>query len=184
MSDSDSQPLSAKDLNDVTSRTMYTIDVLWFLAVEEQFGFETAFEMNQKVWARCSPIHGQRLLKKLKLEGKPPLEQLVRLLTADPMTSVHHIKVTQHTHKILVFRSIDCPIQVARIKAGKGVYNGKPGCGIYYAALAKLIDPGIETTCIACAPNPENPEYWCEWEFNLPPLNKFHFPLSASGEGI
>ncbi len=167
MPDTDLPALSAKDLNDVCSRTMYTIDGLWFLAVEEQFGFEAAFELNQKVWARCSFIHGRRLMNKLNLDGKPPLERLTSLLSADPMMSVHKGQITTPGDNILVFRCIDCPIQVARIKAGKGVYNGKPGCSLYFNAFAKLIDPRIETTCLACAPNPENPEYWCEWQFKL-----------------
>ena len=168
MPDSDLPPLSAKDLNDVCSRTMYTIDGLWFLAVEKEFGFETAFELNQRVWARCSLIHSRRMLNKLNLDGKPPLERLVGLLSADPMMSVHHGQVTTRTDSTLVFRAVDCPIQVARIRAGRGVYNGKPGCMLYFDAFAKLTDPRIETTCLACAPNPENPEYWCEWQFSLP----------------
>jgi hypothetical protein len=167
MPDSDFPPLSAKDLNEVCSRTMFTIDGLWFQAVEEKFGFEAAFKLNQVVWAKGSFIHGRRLLKKLNLEGNPPLEKIIGMVSADPMSCVHRPQVTTLTDTTLVLRFIDCPIQVARIKAGRGVYNGKPGCGLYYDAFAKLIDPRIETTCLACAPNPDNPEYWCEWQFRI-----------------
>lgn len=168
MPDSDLPDLSAEDLMEVCSRTMYSIDGLWFLAIEEQFGFEAAFELNQVVWARCSFIHGRRLLNKLNLEGKPPLERFIAMLFADPMMAVHNPQVPILTDTRAVFRCIDCSIQVARIRDGRGVYDGKPGCSLLLTAYAQLIDPRIETTCLACAPNPENPEYWCEWEFTLP----------------
>jgi hypothetical protein len=39
------------------------VDGLWFLAVEEEFGFETAFKLNQQVWKKASllnPVQGLR----------------------------------------------------------------------------------------------------------------------------
>jgi hypothetical protein len=167
MSQSDFPALSAEDLMQACSRSMYTIDGLWFLSVEEEFGFEAAFELNQRVWSRCAPIHGRRMMKRLKLEGRPPLEALAALLLADPLMLVHKPQTPVMTENRMVFRAVECPIQVARIRDGRGVYNGKPGCSLFFKAYAHLIDPRIEVTCLSCAPNPDNPEFWCEWEFKI-----------------
>ena len=168
MSDFDRSGLSREDLMEVASRTYYTIDGLWFLAVEDAFGFETAFTMNQTVWQQAGPIMGKRLLKYIDTEGKQPLRVLMELLFADPLMQVHKPVVTELTASKAVFRCLECPIQSARLREGRGVYNGIPGCSILYNAYAGTVDEHITTRCLACAPDPENPEYWCEWVFELP----------------
>jgi hypothetical protein len=168
MPDFDFSAIQNDTLREVCARTYYTIDGLWFLAVEEQYGFETAFEMNQVVWRQASPIIGKRLLKNLDTEGKPPLQLLFELIFADPLISVHQPEVVTLDETRAVLRFIECPVQAARIRDGKGVYDGVPGCALLFEAYAELIDPRITVKCVACAPNPENPEYWCEWEFELP----------------
>ncbi|MDP6500881.1 MAG: DUF6125 family protein [Dehalococcoidales bacterium] len=63
MPDFDFQPAPAEVLNEVGSKSLYTVDGLWFLAVEEEFGFETAFKLNQQVWKKASllnPVQGLR----------------------------------------------------------------------------------------------------------------------------
>jgi hypothetical protein len=168
MTDFTAEPLSRESLMEVASRTYYTIDGLWFLAVEEAFGFEKAFELNQSVWKKAGPILAKRLLKHIDTEGKHPLQILMEVLLTDPLANVHHPHVVELTERKAVFRCIDCPIQVARIRDGRGVYNGIPGCTICNAAYARAVDERITTRCVACAPNPDNPEYWCEWVFELP----------------
>ena len=155
-------------LREVCSRTFYTIDGLWFLAVEDKYGFETAFEMNQVVWQQASPIIGRRLLKNLDIKDRPPLQALIALILADPLMYVHRPEVVTLTDTKAVFRCTECPIQVARIRDGKGVYNGVPGCSLLFESYAELIDPRIKVNCVACAPNPDEPEYWCEWGFEIP----------------
>ena len=157
-----------EQLREICSRTYYTIDGLWFLAVEEKYGFDVAFEMNQVVWERASSIIGKRLVKNLNLDGKPPLQALLELIFADPLMYVHRPEVVTLTDTTAVFRCIECPIQVARIRDGKGAYDGKPGCSLLFESYAGLIDPSIEVSCVTCAPNLNDPEYWCEWQFEIP----------------
>ncbi len=168
MLDFDHSAISDDDLREVAARTYYTIDGLWFLAVEEKYGFDAAFELNQVVWKKAGPIIGKRLLKNLNTKGKPSLQALTELLFADPLIHVHRPEVIELTDLKVVFRFIECPIQVARIRDGKGVYNGIPGCTLLLQAYAKLVDPRITTRCNVCAPNPDSPEYWCEWVYEIP----------------
>jgi hypothetical protein len=168
MPDYDYSAINDETLREVCSRTFYTVDGLWFLAVEDRYGFETAFEMNQVVWRQASPIIGRRLLKNLDTEGKPPLQLLMELIHADPLMYIHRPEVVEQTDTRAVFRCMECPIQAARIRDGKGVYDGIPGCSLLFESYAEIIDPRIIVTCNACAPNPVSPEYWCEWVFDMP----------------
>ncbi len=167
MPDFDYPEITVDVLREICARTYYTIDGLWFLAVEDKFGFETAFELNQVVWRQASPIIGRRLLRNLDIRGKTPLQALLELIYADPIMYPHQPKVMSLSDTKAVLRCIDCPTQAARIRDGKGVYDGKPGCSLLFNSYAKLIDPSIIVKCLACAPNPDAPEYWCEWEFEI-----------------
>lgn len=168
MPDFDYLQLPTDTLNEMCSRTFYTIDGLWFRAVEDEFGFETAFALNQVVWKSGSYIHGKRLLKNLEVDPENPLKTLSDMLLADPLIYVHRPEITVLTNREAVLSCPECSIQVARIAAGKGVYDGAPGCTLLYTTYAGLIDPRITVTCLGCGRNPDNPEYWCEWRFELP----------------
>jgi len=132
---------------------------------------EAAFEMNQQVWKRGAFIHGKRLLKNMKVKGNTPLEALEAMILAGPIMSFRRTQVTTLTDSRLVIRTLNCPPAEARYRDGRGVFNGVPGCTLLLATYAGLIDPRIQTKCVCCTPNPENPEYWCEWEFTLPQDN-------------
>jgi hypothetical protein len=169
MSESDSPALSVEDARDIAARTIYTADGLWFLAVEEKYGFDAAFEMNQRVWKKGGPIYAKRLFKALNVEGLTPLRALAKMITADPIMAVRQTKVTSLSFDKLVIQTHRCPPSEARWRDGKGVWNGIPGCTPFLAAYAAVIDRRIKTDCACCTPNPVNPEYWCEWEFTLEP---------------
>ena len=168
MPDFDFSEIPADTLTEVCSRSLHTVDGLWFLSVEDKFGFDAAFELNQLVWRRGSLIHGRRLLKNFEIKEDSPLQTLSRLIHADPLLFVQRPKVVTLTDTRAVMRFLECPTQVARIRDGKGVYDGKPGCSLLFERYAELIDPRIKISCVACAPNPENPEYWCGWVFEIP----------------
>ncbi|MBI2850806.1 MAG: hypothetical protein HYX80_07180 [Chloroflexi bacterium] len=167
MADTNPSELSTEAAKDVAARTIYTADGLWFLAVEEEYGYKAAFELNQRVWKRGGLIYARRLLKNLNLDGKPPLEALATMILADPIMNVRRTQVTALTDTRMTIRTFACPPAEARFRDGRGVFNGKPGCTLFLSAYAEVIDRRIKTTCVCCSPNPENPEYWCEWEFTL-----------------
>jgi len=166
-----SQAISPEAATEVAARTIHTVDGLWFLAVEEEYGFEAAFELNQQVWKRGAFIHGKRLLKNMNVKGNTPFEALATMILADPIMSFRRTQVMTQTDSRLVIRTLNCPPAEARYRDGRGVFNGVPGCTLLLATYAGLIDPRIQTKCVCCTPNPENPEYWCEWEFTLPQDN-------------
>jgi hypothetical protein len=38
---------------------------------------------------------------------------------------------------------------------------------VEYAGFARTVDPRIETSCIACPPDPHPESFFCAWEFTL-----------------
>ncbi|MFC2056588.1 DUF6125 family protein [Chloroflexota bacterium] len=167
MPDFDFSKIPTDTLIEVCSRSLHTVDGLWFLAVEEKYGFDAAFELNRNVWQRCSLIHGKRILRNFAIKEDTPLQTLIKLIQADPLLFVQRPEVVTLTDTRAVLRFLECPTQVARIRDGRGVYPGKPTCTIFFKTYASLVDPSIKVTCLACAPNPGSPEYWCEWEFEI-----------------
>ncbi|HEY67193.1 MAG TPA: hypothetical protein G4N97_02855, partial [Thermoflexia bacterium] len=43
-------------------------DGLWFLAVEEKFGMETAIELDRRAWEQFTVIEARRIMRRLGIE--------------------------------------------------------------------------------------------------------------------
>ncbi len=56
-----------------------TIDGLWFLEVEEKFGFKDAFDIDLNVWKRYGPIIINRIRKALSIQNDD-LESFLKVL--------------------------------------------------------------------------------------------------------
>jgi len=78
--------------------------------------------MNQHVWKQIGPIYARRLLKKMKLDGKAPLEKLAALVVSDPIMAVRKTYMTTLDDEKLVIRTQNCPPSEARYKAGRGYF--------------------------------------------------------------
>jgi len=163
----DYSEISEDKLLEVCSRSFTTVDGLWFLAVEQKYGFDAALELDLEVWRRFSRVHGRRLLKSFAIKEDSPIRTLVKLLQADPIMSIYRPEVVTLTDNKAVFRCVECPTQIARIRDGKGVFPGQRVCSAMYTAYAELIDPRIKTDCLTCSPDADQPGYWCEWQFEI-----------------
>ena len=63
MSGLDYSPLAHDELVRLCSRSINTIDGLWFLAIEQKYGLDTALELDTEVWREATKINARRLLK-------------------------------------------------------------------------------------------------------------------------
>ena len=54
MIDSNFSKLSKEELLVLCSRSINTMDGIWFVSVEDEFGFDTAMEIDMEVWKRYS----------------------------------------------------------------------------------------------------------------------------------
>jgi hypothetical protein len=140
-------------------------DGLWFQAVENAYGLETAIKLDTEAWSKFSPIEAKRILERL---GKVPgggLDLLEEALGQRLYAFINKQRVVEKNDHKLIFEMIGCRVQDARRRRGLAPFPCKEVGIVEYSTFAKTIDPQIETRCLRCPPDPFNGEYWCRWEF-------------------
>lgn len=147
-------------------RSLITVDGLWFLAVEEAYGLDTAIKLDTRVWEMFMPIHTRRLAKIYGLPDKG-ITALIKVIEADPVWTPFKPVILKSTDKEGLFRFTDCPPQRARIREGRGEFPCKPvGIACFESALATFA-PEAKLRCVVCPPDPHPQDVWCEWEFRV-----------------
>jgi len=145
-----------------------THDGLWFRAVEEEFGLETAIKLDKKAWEKFTVIEARRLMKRLNLPEKGGIEALAQALGFRLYAHINDQAIIELSPKHCIFEMRTCRVQEARKRQGLPDFPCKEVGLIEYSGFARTIDPRIETHCLFCPPDPHPPEAWCRWEFRLP----------------
>lgn len=172
MSGFDFSQVPQDKLVEIGARSFNTVDALWFLEVEERYGFDVAYEIDVRVWQRFSPIHARRLLEHLNIRESTPVRTVARLIQADPLSSLQKPEFVSLTDSEARFRCTDCPTQTARIRDGKELFPGEPVCRVMYQGYASAVDPRVKVTCLTCPPRTLTrggypSEYWCQWQVEM-----------------
>ena len=163
----DYSQISREKLAEVFARSIFTIDGLWFLAVEGKYGLEAAMELDEEVWRKCGSIFPGRTIKNFAIKDDSPLQILIKALQLDPFAPIFTPEVTLLTDNKAVFHYANCPGQEARVRGGMGEFPCKPVGTAYFKAYAEAIDPRIKVTCLTCPPAAHPPQFWCEWQFEI-----------------
>ena len=149
------------------SRTLYTLDGLWFTAMEEKYGFEATLELDIEVWQRLCQIEAKRVMETFAIREDNPLRAVMSIIELDPLLAVFKPQVVELTDNKAVFRLTDCPPQKARERDGRPPLPCRELDTAIYQAYANAVDPRIKLKCLSCPPDPHPPEYWCEWQFEI-----------------
>jgi hypothetical protein len=124
--------LNSQQIAEYFSRSYTTADGLWFMKVEEKYGFDAALEVDDEVWKVLPKIQARLIKKFLDLKEGPDdlLEALKAKLelegfkfTAEKTANGFQISVT------------DCPWHNLMIKSGREHLAEKVGkkiCGTEY----------------------------------------------------
>lgn len=163
----DHSQVPAEKLLELCSRSLYTVDGLWFTAVEQKYGLDVALELDVEVWRRLGQIQARRVGKALAIKKDNPIPALISVLQADPALFVYKPQVVELTDSKAVLRCTDCPPQKARIRDGRGEFPCKAVGIALFTASAEAIDPRIKLSCLTCPPDAHPPEYWCQWQFEI-----------------
>ncbi len=142
-------------------------DGLWFQAVEQRYGIETAIEIDRAAWEKFTVVEAKRIMARLGLEPGGGIPALVECLKHRLYARLNLQEAIEVTDTRAVFRMVDCRVQSTRKRKGLPDFPCKTVGVVEYAGFARTIDPRIETRCIACPPDPHPEEYWCAWEFVL-----------------
>jgi hypothetical protein len=142
-------------------------DGLWFQAVENEFGLETAIKLDKIAWGQFSPIEAKRILDRLGQKPGGGIDLLERALNERLYAFVNTQRMVEKSETRLVFEMTSCRVQDARRRKQLAAFPCKEVGIVEYSTFAKTIDPRFETKCLHCPPDNYNGEYWCRWEFKL-----------------
>ena len=167
MSQRDLSQIPREDIVHLCSRTLYTIDGLWFVAVEEKYGFDVALELDTEIWRKLCLIEGKRVKEFFDIKEDNPLRAVLDIIQADPLLEVFKPEVAMLDDTRAMFRFADCPPQKARMRDGKSPMPCRQLGLKMYKSYCDVIDSRIKLSCVTCPPDPHPPEYWCEWRLDL-----------------
>jgi len=142
-------------------------DGLWFQAVDQQYGMETAIDIDRAAWEKFTVVEAKRIMLRLGLEPGGGIPALVECLKHRLYARLNLQESIEVTDTRAVFRMVDCRVQSARKRKGLPDFPCKSVGVVEYAGFARTIDPRIETRCIACPPDQHPDDFWCAWEFVL-----------------
>lgn len=144
-----------------------THDGLWFRAVEEEFGLETAIHLDKKAWERFTVIEARRIMKRLNLPENGGIQVLAQALGFRLYAQINEQAIIEMSPTHCVFEMRTCRVQEARQRQGLPDFPCKEVGLVEYSGFARTIDPRIKTSCLFCPPDPHPREAWCRWEFRL-----------------
>lgn len=142
-------------------------DGLWFQAVDQKYGMETAIEIDRMAWESFTVIEAKRIMARLGMAPGGGIPALVECLKHRLYARLNLQEAIEVTDTRAVFRMVDCRVQSARKRKGLPDFPCKTVGVVEYAGFARTIDPRIETRCIACPPDQHPDDFWCAWEFTL-----------------
>ncbi len=143
-------------------------DGLWFRAVEDRFGMETAIELDKAAWEKFTVLEARRIMKRLGLAEGGGIPALVQALKLRLYAHINVQETSETSSNRCVFRMRRCRVQEAREHQGLPPFPCKTVGIVEYSGFARTIDPRIETRCLTCPPDPKDEGAWCAWEFTIP----------------
>jgi hypothetical protein len=126
-------------------RSYTAVDGLWFMKLEEKYGFEAALEIDREVWRVFPKIQARKL--KSVLGKEQGLSVLAECLTAKHTLESFRFK-TEFNSSETVFKLIitQCPWYDLMKKSGRDDLAGKVGqviCNTEYSVWAGEFGAGI-----------------------------------------
>ncbi len=142
-------------------------DGLWFQAVERAHGLDAAIRADVEAWRTFTTIEAKRIMERHGIAPGGGIPALVKALSFRLYAFLNKQEVVEQTADRVVFRMLDCRVQLARKRKALPDFPCKPVGLVEYEWFAKTIDPRIETRCVCCPPDKHPEEVWCAWEFRL-----------------
>jgi hypothetical protein len=142
-------------------------DGLWFQAIEEVRGIDEAVERDIEAWRKFTVIEAKRIMSFLNLPKDGGLDALERALKFRLYAFLNIQECSRTDESTLIFKMLDCRVQSARKRKNLIDHPCKPVGEIEYSLFASTIDSRIQTSCIACPPDPHPEEFYCGWKFTL-----------------
>jgi len=155
------------DLLEDAAKNWLSHDGLWFLAVENYAGMETAIQLDREAWVSFTQIEARRIMKRQELPSRGGIPALKQALQFRLYARINEQTLIDINESILRFEMNDCRVQSARKRKGLPDFPCKAVGIAEYAYFAHTIDDRIRTEVICCPPDDHPEEYYCAWQFTL-----------------
>lgn len=153
-----------KQLVRLIRSALIAIDGLYFLEIENKFGFDDAFDIDLKVWKRYGPIIIKRIKKTLSIEDDS-LDSFLKILEILCTIDGTQFEIVEKSHDKAILRVIYCPWweNLKRSKREKLVR-----CDIVdkeiFPGWAESFNPKLEFKLTKALPDGQDS---CEWIISL-----------------
>ncbi|HYQ91330.1 MAG TPA: DUF6125 family protein [Candidatus Competibacteraceae bacterium] len=156
------------ELVNVWLTTYWTLQNYWMVYTEQCFGFESAAQLDERVWSKLIPAQAHRVIQVLNLgHDLPSLAALLKFTAPQWAGAGFAWEFTEVSDRRLVMAVHQCPMGTYRKAQNLELLPCKQLAPPLYLNLAKLINPKIEVTCLHAHPDPAREYVMCEWEFVL-----------------
>lgn len=141
-------------------------DGCWFLAIEEEYGIDTAMELDAKAWERFAVAEAKRIVKEFDIPKDGGLQSLEKAFRYRLYSVINKQEIEWIDEKTMRFKMLECRVQKLRRQKNLPDFPCKSVGEVEFSQFAKTVDPRIKTKCIACPPD-EVKDFYCGWEFSI-----------------
>lgn len=149
------------------AKNWLAIDGLWFLAIEERYGLDTAIACDAAVWKEFSRIEADRIMKRLQIPENGGLDALEMALHHRLFSLINTYEIKRPGDGILECYMITCRTQTARTRKELPLFPCKTIGIVDYETFSNRIDSRIQTECMSCPPDPPAGAFHCGWRFTV-----------------
>ena len=149
------------------AKNWLTMDGLWFQAVEQAYGMDTALALDRQVWEQFAVIEARRIMDRLLLPEKGGLDALEIAFNNRLVSFLNKLEILRPDEKTLIVTTKTCRVQEARTRKGMAQFPCRSVGMVEFPLFARTIDTRIMTQCLSCPPETLPGTPYCSWKFTL-----------------
>lgn len=149
------------------AKNWVAMDGLWFQAVEQACGMDTALALDREVWEQFAVIEARRIKERLAMPEKGGLDALEIAFKNRLVSLLNKLEIFRPDENTLIVTTKTCLVQAARTRKGMAQFPCRSVGMVEFPVFARTIDARIMTTCLSCPPETLPGTPYCSWKFTL-----------------